>query len=523
MIGTIEYHGARQVLHRDDGIIELIKGTQFIPGDRVNGTDLVQRIPQAVCAIGTHMANLPPVCPYKPPLSEPTGERLVLGLDASGGVEVLDRFTADPKGDVPCLLSLYKAYTTPSAPSAPSATSGPLYTRPEVVCHDDLDTFTIDPTDSKDFDEAISVDVANSTIYVHIVDIAAASLTTAEEERLERRCLTLYLANEHVEHLLDEETASHRLSLVVGQVRPTVTVKLLMHEGLVQVYEIYRSTIVVKRRYTYESARTELASNSALQYLDALAQQRSSAVDYTIRLPSLRLTVHQETGLLTEARLEETNDPAHSLVATAMILANLTVSKHLTERGVRLPNRFHAPLRGYVRPAADRVNEVVDSFILVKRFSRACYSVDEKGHFGLGLTDYVHFTSPMRRYADVLVHRLLAGRSVPDLGEQVEHLNHRSRIVRSLQDLYERWKVHRYLATLSGPHTVYITDVKPAGVLWFMPSLMLNGFCHVSMLRPSQYWNLGASPSLQIGNAYQAEVASIEKEEVRLLIHCIPS
>ena len=168
-------------------------------------------------------------------------------------------------------------------------------------------------------------------------------------------------------------------------------------------------------------------------------------------------------------------------------------------------------------------NEVVDSFLLVKRFSRACYSIDEKGHFGLGLTDYVHFTSPMRRYADVLVHRLLAGISVPNLGEQVEHLNHRSRIVRSLQDLYERWKVHRYLATLPGPHTVYITDVKPAGLLWFMPSLMLNGFCHVSMLRPVQYWNLGAGSSLQIGAAYQAEVASIEKDEVRLLIHSTPS
>ena len=394
-----------------------------------------------------------------------------------------------------------------------------------MVCHDDLDTFTIDPADSKDFDDAISVDVSTSTLYIHIVDIASAPLTKVEEERLERRCLTLYLANEHVEHLLDEETASHRLSLVVGHQRPTITVKLVMREGLVQEYEIYRSTIVVKRRFTYEEALTELASNPALQYLDTLTRQRSSAVDYTIRLPSLRLTVHQETGLLAGVRLEETNDPAHSLVATAMILANLTVSKHLAERGVRLPNRFHAPLRGFVRPEEMPAthNEVVDSFLLVKRFSRACYSIDEKGHFGLGLTDYVHFTSPMRRYADVLVHRLLAGISVPNLGEQVEHLNHRSRIVRSLQDLYERWKVHRYLATLPGPHAVYITDVKPAGLLWFMPSLMLNGFCHVSMLRPVQYWNLGAGSSLQIGAAYQAEVASIEKDEIRLLIHSTPS
>jgi ribonuclease R len=437
----------------------------------------------------------------------------------------------DPRDDAPCLLSLYKAYTdpSPSSPSSASSASAPLYTRPDVVCHDDLDTFTIDPTDSKDFDDAISVDVVASTIYVHIVDIASVPLTKVEEERLKRRCLTLYLANEHVEHLLDEETASHRLSLVVGHQRPTVTVKLVMRDGLVQSYEVYRSTIVVKRRYTYEEALAELASTSALQYLDALTRQRSSAVDYTIRLPSLRLTVDRGTGLLTEARLEETNDPAHSLVATAMILANLTVSKHLAEKGVLLPNRFHAPLRGFVRPEEMPIthNEVVDSFILVKRYSRACYSIDEKGHFGLGLTDYVHFTSPMRRYADVLVHRLLAGMTVPDLAEQVEHLNHRARVVRSLQDLYERWKVTRYLRTLGGPHIVYITDVKAAGILWFMPSLMLNGFCHISMVRPRQYWSLsddclvGAVDTIRTGGAYRADVHAIDPGscEVKIVIH----
>lgn len=99
-------------------------------------------------------------------------------------------------------------------------------------------------------------------------------------------------------------------------------------------------------------------------------------------------------------------------------------------------------------------------------------------------------------------------------------MNHRARIVRSLQDLYEKWKVTRHLATLEGPHTVYITDVKPAGVLWFMPSLMLNGFCHISMLRPMRYWNLlGGGHTIRIGGAYSADVDSIEQNDVKLLIH----
>jgi len=129
----------------------------------------------------------------------------------------------------------------------------------------------------------------------------------------------------------------------------------------------------------------------------------------------------------------------------------------------------------------------------------------------------------MRRYADVLVHRLLAGRAIPDLAEQVDHINHRARVVRSIQDLYERWKVTRHLATRLGAGdggrvTVYITDVKMAGVLWFMPSLMLNGFCHVTMVRPSQYWQLakdaltGSSAGanmIRLGGAYLAEIQSV--------------
>ena len=411
----------------------------------------------------------------------------------------------------------------------PEPGPGPLYSRVDIVDHTDHDVFTIDPAGSKDYDDALSVDVAQNTVYVHIVDIAHAELTKEEEARLKDRCLTLYLANEYVEHLLNPVTASDRLSLIVGSPRATITIKLVLSEGKVVHYEIYRSVIRVARRYTYEEVATLLASNTApaaLYYLDRLAAQRSFSVNYNLALPSARLTVDQ-TGLATEIRMEDTQDSAHQLVATAMILANLTVSKHLDSRGLVLPNRFHAALRGL--PLTDRVstgNIVVDSFIRVKTFARARYTVDEKGHFGLGLTDYVHFTSPMRRYADVLVHRLLAGHQIPDLEEQVNYINYRSLVVRRCQELYERWKIARYLATLPGPHLIYVTGIAKAGVQWFMPSLSLNGFCHVSCLEPAQYWSLsndrlqGATTSVEVGKAYTALIKSIDPitSVVQLLI-----
>jgi exoribonuclease R len=212
-----------------------------------------------------------------------------------------------------------------------------------------------------------------------------------------------------------------------------------------------------------------------------------------------------------------------------MVLANLVVSKHLEYCNVKLPNRFHDSLRGLSNPSFKTTNnELVDSFILVKRYARACYSVDKKGHFGLGLTDYVHFTSPMRRYADVLVHRILAGYQYDQntMESEVDWLNHRSQVVRSIQDLYINWKIVRHIQNMITNNStqtfdVWITDVKKGGVLWFMPSFSLNGFAHVSTLKPTQFWYFdqlkntlqGSEPNkltISIGKQYKAMVTSID-------------
>jgi ribonuclease R len=215
--------------------------------------------------------------------------------------------------------------------------------------------------------------------------------------------------------------------------------------------------------------------------------------------------------------IENTNDSAHSLVATAMILANLTVSKHLSDKGIVLPNRFHESLRGMQLGPEFKAtgNPHVDSFIMVKRYARACYAVDKKGHFGLGLTDYVHFTSPMRRYADVVVHRILAGIVYEDLEAEVAWINHRSTVTRSCQTIYLDWKKLRYLGTLPDPHTVWVTGVSKSGILWFMPSLSLNGFTHVSNIEPVQYWTYdgnslnGNNVKISVGDKLQASVTNI--------------
>jgi exoribonuclease R len=347
-----------------------------------------------------------------------------------------------------------------------------------------------------DYDDALSVG-ADGTVYIHIVDIMAA-MHRIDLPRVRTLGASLYLANERTEHLLDRE-AMEAVTLEEGRIRPVITVAVTLDvEGTVTHYDIYRSTILVKRRFTYESATALLDSHPGLAFLHRVATRRSSTISYKIEMPSLRLHMNG-VGEPIEARLESTTDDAHSLVSTAMILCNLVVSHHLKGRGLDLPNRFHAPLRGIPVEKQPDPDDLAATFCLLKKMARAEYSVNQHGHFGLGLTDYVHFTSPMRRYADIVVHMILAGADFAkaELEAEVAALNRRATFVRSLQRYYTTIKTDRWLRARGiERHAVTVTSVAAAGVQWFMPSLLLNGFCHVSRLQPAQRWLLDSTGAL---------------------------
>ena len=531
MDGIIEIHGAKQMFVGD--FMQELFSDDLIPGDKVtlikNTPHLKHRRSQPVIGIVKalhlntailHMPNFGLTSKFVPKIPNDNykiGDRLVIKLHSDGSIDVCASYPDTSEYDAKILTHMYSL--TEEAHTNETLNGPNLYTNPDIVNHDDLDTFTIDPATSVDFDDAISVDVENNTIYVHIVDIAGQEISSIGQKNLRERCLTLYLSNEHTEHLLQHEEASETLSLIVGQQRKVITVKVILDDsGLVTAYDIYRSTIVVKRRWNYGEVLDSIAGNTAFSFLADLSNRRSANVTYNLNLPSLRVSSNTN-GTVKSIAAENTNDISHALVATAMILANLIVSKHLRSKGIELPNRFHDSLRGFTQQSfISTGDQHVDSFILVKRFSRACYSVDERGHFGLGITDYVHFTSPMRRYADVIVHRLLAGYTYNNLEEEVQRLNHRSLLVRSAQDIYINWKVMRWLKGDLNPKEIWITGVSKSGIMWYMPSLSLNGFIHVTGLKPKQFWKyddstlIGQSSNekMETGQKLSACVISID-------------
>jgi exoribonuclease-2 len=557
LCGIVELHGGKLVVSSTDDEKEpmIIYSDKFMPGDKIllaPELSLIHRKEQAGIAFiksinndiaKLYIANFGQSCPFSPeiPIKDipmKVGDRIVVWFYSNGDIGFRGLYSPDPLDDVPCLLKMYSLYKKPEDfIYLVNDLSNPIYTFDKSVNHNGLNTFTIDPATSKDFDDAISVDVVNNTIYIHIVDIASADcedlISHTARKRLKERCLTLYLSNEHTEHLLDPEVASNTLSLIKGEERKVITIRVSLNDnGIVSNYDIYKSTIIVKNRWNYDEVTNMFRNNQVpteLQYLLNLTNMRSSNIKYNINLPSLRFHIDTTTGLIDELKVESTNDDSHNIVATVMILANLVVSKHLKYCQVSLPNRFHDILHGMKNITFTSTgNELVDSFIMVKRYARACYSVDKKGHFGLGLTDYVHFTSPMRRYADVIIHRILSGANLNEeaLNREVEWMNFRATTVRSIQDLYNTWKVVRYIQNESHKfkllynsekkYEVWITDVKKGGVLWFMPSMSLNGFAHVSTLEPNQFWYFDYSKNTLEGQSNKAIVAIGKKFEASI-------
>ena len=501
MNATIELRGGTLFACHED-VLHNVYSTQFMPGDTVSlpTFNLVNRIEQPGIAIvryakpkqaTLYISTILP-CSFAPIIQGDyvAGERLVVWFHSSGWIEVKGTYSLDATDDMKCLLHMYELIKNRPALSFVKQSS--FYTEPEQD-ETHLDTFTIDPEHSVDFDDAISIDVTNRTLYVHIVDIANEVITSDEEKRLQERCFSLYLSNEHTEHLLDRDTASNRLSLIVGEKRKTITIRTVLDEdGNVSSYAIYPSTICVKRRYHYDQVPL---TKEPFAFLVQLSRLRSKDIQYHIQLPSLRYKVKPD-GYLEDLHTESM-DESHELIATAMVLANVIVSTHLHKSGVSLPNRFHDTIRGIKIPENTKQtgNIHVDSFITVKRFARACYALDNRGHFGLGVSDYVHFTSPMRRYADVLVHRILAGYvyTNEELESEIRWINHRSTIVRTIQSVYTNCKIFRHLLTIPNEYEVWITSVSKNGVMWYIPAYSQNGYTHLSNILPKQFWNFSGS------------------------------
>jgi len=429
---------------------------------------------------------------YNPYLSNNTcdvhvGDRFLLRVssDPEALPVLLKKFPSvyNRLGDLDSLMDAYHTYSLP--PPVKQVLKAPLYTK-EPQKHIDTFTFSIDPVGCKDADDAITVLPEENRILIHIVDIASLLTDSGSDLVAAGKAFTLYLPN-RISHILPEGFATDLYSLKVGAYRKVITVDVQFEAGSVKSYDIYQDMIINTHAYTYEEAKVliEHPSRPEFAYIQSLMALDTKQ---SLCIPQMRLQVDPVTEQMTSYTSEINTDVAHKFIEQMMILANTIVSQHLSnhpqtrELYTRIPQRFHSKLRTLSAvESAIPLSPPVQSFLAIKEFAAAKYSVTETGHFGLNLASYTHFTSPIRRYFDVLIHRLLAGTVYEDLSALLDHINLQERKVDALQKLHTKWKMCDWLKpgmTFSG----IITGVNRSGVYFLIEELMMDGFVHVSKL-----------------------------------------
>ncbi|MFN3505348.1 MAG: ribonuclease catalytic domain-containing protein [Caldimicrobium sp.] len=267
-----------------------------------------------------------------------------------------------------------------------------------------LYTFTVDAEETEDFDDALSVEKEGSitTLYVHIAEVARyihpnSALWMAALERAS----TLYLP-ETIYPMFPFSLSNEKFSLREGEIKPTLTFKFILDErGEVLDYQIFPSLIRVKRRFTYEEVdraleRGETFWRELYSLFKPFKEYRIHNGALAVILPEIIVRVAPSGEIVCE-RLEMT--PARDLIAEAMILANFYGAKFCVERGI--PIIFRAQKMPY-QIIEERESSLYHKILQLKFMARVELSLEPALHSGLGLPYYATFTSPIRRFVDLL-------------------------------------------------------------------------------------------------------------------------
>jgi ribonuclease R len=422
-------------------------------------------------------------------------------------------------------------------------------------------TFTIDPEDAKDFDDAVSLRHLSNGNYELGVHIADVSHYVAEDSPIDKEALargtSVYLVD-RVVPMLPEKLSNDVCSLKPHTDRLTYScIMEVTAKGEVANYRIAESVIHSKRRFNYEEVQEILDGERSAEStagneeerkigkeLDATLREmnelahvltrrrlRSGSLDFDT--PEVKIIL-DAAGFPIEIRRKLRQD-SNRLIEEFMLLANQTVTKHidltLARKGMKPPfiYRIHEPpdplkieefalfvkafgynfdhqqlitsrvLSKFLREIAGEPEADIIENVMLRSLMKAKYSTENAGHFGLAFKHYTHFTSPIRRYPDLVVHRTLkayANGYHPEMHDQFAHkLQHAARAAseRELVALdAERASVKMKQVQFMSRHLGEEFDGIISGVVSFgifveIPQYLVEGLVHISDLEDDYY------------------------------------
>ena len=485
---------------------------------------------------------------------------------------IIEEYGLSPKFPLPVLEDA-RSFTEKISAHAPIVRDLPRRTD----CRHLL-TVTIDGEMAKDFDDAISIKKTDKgfTLWVHIADVSHyVPWDSALDLEARRRGTSVYFPH-RVIPMLPEELSNNLCSLIPKSDRLTFTVEMQFDKnGHLFKKDFYPSVINSNERMTYTSVRKILVDNDPderqryaylLDSFDAMAelcgllrQQRikRGSLDFDLPEPEVLLDIQGRP----EAIIKAERNLSHIIIEEFMIEANEAVASHLENSGLPAIYRVHEEpneekLEGLKRifnalglrlkkttPGAfneifrqveGKVEEPLVNMLLLRSLKQAKYYPYNIGHFGLASKAYTHFTSPIRRYPDLVVHRILKnmikGKKLSDkpkadvqradqkresleklLPEIALHSSRTERIADEAErEVISAMRVWFMKDKVGEEYEGFVTDIKPYGLKVQLKDFFVEGFLHVSYM-PDDYYKFDEERYHLIGR-HKRKIFTIGKE-----------
>ncbi|MCS7188992.1 MAG: ribonuclease R [Bacteroidia bacterium] len=403
-----------------------------------------------------------------------------------------------------------------------------------------IPTFTIDPIDAKDFDDALSFRELDNRIYEVGIHIADVSYYVRPDTGLDReaflRGTSIYLVDRTIP-MLPERLSADLCSLRPHEDRLAFSVVFQLDKsGKVHGTWMGRTLIRSEYRFSYEEAQTVLETGKGpfayeLQMLNTIAQ---TLHNLRIKEGGIRFETEEIKFQLDEAfrptkiLIKERTD-AHKLIEEFMLLANRQVALFLSKHknlptvyrvhDIPKPDKLRALklfLEGFgytidlrsSRALTSSLNELIEEIkgkpeaqiiqsVAIRSMPKALYTTNNIGHYGLGFPYYTHFTSPIRRYPDLLVHRtlgaLLEGQPPPytdrnHLEKLCRHSSQREKIAEQAERASTRYKQLEFISQMEGKIMEgIIVGIEPWGLYVELRETLAEGLISIRHLPTDIY------------------------------------
>ena len=439
---------------------------------------------------------------------------------------------------------------------------------------------TIDPATARDFDDAISLeknDKGHWVLGVHIADVSHFVRPNSGLDREAKdRATSVYLPD-RVIPMLPEVISNNLSSLQPDKVRYAMTARIeFTAEGQRVGTDVYKSAIKSCRRFTYEEVDEYLEDRSAwkekltpqvhtllgdMHELGMmLRKRRMKRGSLELSMPEMVIDL-DKNGSVTGAHLAE-NTESHQIIEEFMLIANEAVAEMLFDNGVLFLRRVHGSpdprklkaLNEFAKDIGLKAENLESRFALQKlledvkgdsrqhavnysvlrSMQRAIYSPEEEGHYALASECYCHFTSPIRRYPDLTIHRLIdaINRGKPpeqhmgDLLTIGDHCSEREQRATAAERELKKVKLLHYLEDKVGTEfDGVVTGVTSFGLFVTGVQLPAEGFIHTSSLSDDYYKfdkaghvlrGFRSGNTYRLGDKVKVAVASIDVERREL-------